>query len=153
MRPRFGGPNGGFSLLEILVSLALFAILVVAIHQSLSLTFAAAESSAARFRCLVTAQNILEQAHSQPGPLTPELLKIISGGATGQIDRWYGVPAAFSSGGLVNLPEALLKTATIRLKTDTTALSEVATDVAVIVVRETLHRSEVSLQVFRSPLE
>jgi hypothetical protein len=136
----------GLTLLEVILSIALGAILVTAVHQHLSLTLVAAESAGARMRCLVTANNILEQAHATPGTFSECLVEILNGGPGGNLDQWYEVPAAYSSGGIVGSVSAMIRIEEIQL-------DSVATSVAVVLVKEDLLRNEVRLQAFRSPLE
>lgn len=145
-----GRVRSGFSLLELVLSIGLFAILVITIHQNLTMTLIAADSAGARMRCLVTANNLLEQAQATPGTFTNVLLDLVAGTAT---RTWYPVPASYSAGGMVGSVTTLISSTTIWLATDTAGIASVATSVAIIFVKEGMHQNEVNLQAFRSPLE
>ncbi|MBF0410269.1 MAG: prepilin-type N-terminal cleavage/methylation domain-containing protein [Candidatus Riflebacteria bacterium] len=138
--------KAGFSLMEILLSLALFGILGISIHQSLSITYKVAEANAARMRCMVTASNILEQAQATPGTFTEVLVRIVKGGSGGVMNNWYEVPASYYAGGMIATPSARIATASIML-------DAAAATVAVILVEEKFHGNQVDMQVFRDPLE
>ncbi len=152
-RSGLGRPDrNGFTLTEVILSFLLFAVLVITIHQSLSITFLAAEKAAARLRCTVTANNILERAMatSNSATFTLVLCSLLPGSKLGGTD-WLEIPAAYSAKGMLGSVTGRIGTTSVKFAQD--GSPEVATVVAVIEVRENIHDSQVSLQAFRDPLE